>query len=97
MRSINPKHQKTFDKYIVADRHHVGLETFYDNWINEVDNEAQAMKLEAKKLEAKKERITSKTYSDLCELWEQLPKREQLNLDKQYLARFGYSAQMGDL
>ncbi len=92
MQSINPKHQKTFDKYIVADRHHVGLETFYDNWINDVDNEAQAMKLEAKK-----ERITSKTYSDLYELWEELPKREQLNLDKQYLARFGYSAQMGAL
>ena len=92
MQSINPKHQKTFDKYIVADRHHVGLETFYDNWINDVDNEAQQMKLEAKK-----ERITSKTCSALYELWGELPKREQLNLDKQYLARFGYGSQMGDL
>ena len=92
MQSINPKHQKTFDKYMVADRHHVGLETFYDNWINDLDDEAQAMKLEAKK-----ERILSKTYNTLYQLWEELPKREQLNLDKKYLARFGYGAQMGAL
>ncbi len=92
MQAINPKHQKTFDKYIVADRHHVGLETFYDNWINDLDNEAQAIKLEAKK-----ERILSKTYNTLYQLWEELPKREQLNLDKKYLARFGYGAQMGAL
>ena len=92
MQSINPKHQKTFDKYMVADRHHVGLETFYDNWINDLDDEAKVMKLEAKK-----ERILSKTYNTLYELWEELPKREQLNLDKKYLARFGYGAQMGAL
>ena len=88
--AINPAHQKTVDKYVIADRHHVGIEEFYGNWINSVDTEKEAMCLKNKK-----ERITAKTFEAAYQLWAKLPAREQLNIDKQYTVRFGYPCQMG--
>ena len=90
MQAINSAHQKTVDQYVIADRHHVGIEEFYDNWINSVDTDKEAMRLENKK-----ERITAKTFEAVYQLWAKLPSREQLNIDKQYTLRFGYPCQMG--
>ena len=87
--AIKPAHQKAVDKYFIADRHHVRIEKFYDKWVNSVDTEKEAMRLENKK-----ERITAKTFEAAYQLWAKLPAREQLNIDKQYTLRFGYPCQM---
>jgi len=88
--AVNPAHQKTVTKYLVADRKHVELEAELDYAIDGAESLERAMTLEGRK-----ERRLDKTLTRVYDLWELLPKREQQNLDRQYKAAFGYGSQMG--
>ena len=90
--AINSAHQKTVNKYLTADRKHVELEDTLNAQIDAAETDKQI-----ERLEIAKDRKIDKTYNRLYDLWELLPAREQLNLDKQYTAHFGYGCQMGKI
>ena len=90
--AINPTHQKTVNKYLTADRKHVGLEDALNAEIDAAETDKQI-----ERLEIAKDRKMDKTYNRIYDLWELLPAREQLNLNKQYVAHFGYGCQMGNI
>jgi len=90
--AINQAHQKTVNKYLTADRKHVDLEDALNAEIDAAETDKQI-----ERLEIAKDRKIDKTYNRIYDLWELLPAREQLNLDKQYAAHFGYGCQMGNI
>jgi len=92
LKAINPTHQKTVNKYLTADRKHVDLE---DTLNAEIDGAETDKQIE--RLEIAKDRKMEKTYNRIYDLWELLPAREPLNLNKQYAAHFGYGCQMGNI
>ena len=88
--AINPAHQKTVNKYLIADRKHVDLSDSFDRQLDSAETDKQI-----DRLENKKERQTDKTYQRCYDLFSELPARERQNIDKQYAAHYGYGCQMG--
>ena len=88
--AINPVHQKTVNKYLIADRKHVDLTDSFDRQLDSAETDKQI-----DRLENKKERQTDKTYQRCYDLFSELPIRERQNIDKQYIAHYGYDCQMG--
>ena len=87
--AINPVHQKTVNKYLIADRKHVDLSDSFDRQLDSAETDKQIARLENKK-----ERQTDKTYQRCYDLFSELPIRERQNIDKQYIAHYGYGCQM---
>ena len=88
--AINPVHQKTVNKYLLADRKHVDLSDSFDRQLDSAETDKQI-----DRLENKKERQTDKTFQRCYDLFCELPIRERQNIDKQYIAHYGYECQMG--
>ena len=87
--AINPVHQKTVNKYLIADRKHVDLTDSFDRQLDSAETDKQI-----DRLENKKERQTDKTYSELFSICLDLPAREFQNIAKQYHKHYGYDCQM---
>ena len=87
--AINPVHQKTVNKYLIADRKHVDLTDSFDRQLDSAETDKQI-----DRLENKKERQTDKTYSELFSICLDLPAREFRNIAKQYHKHYGYDCQM---
>mgnify|MGYP003625398931 FL=1 len=87
--AINPVHQKTVNKYLIADRKHVDLTDSFDRQLDSAQTDKQI-----DRLENKKERKTDKTYSELFSICLDLPAREFQNIAKQYHKHYGYDCQM---
>ena len=90
IQAINPVHQKTVNKYLIADRKHVDLTDSFDRQLESAETPKQF-----DRLYDKKERQTDKTYQRCYDLFCELPIRERQNIDKQYIAHYGYDCQMG--
>lgn len=88
--AINPTHQKTVNKYLIADRKHVDLSDSFDRQLDSAETDKQI-----DRLENKKERQTDKTFQRCYDLFCELPARERQNIDKQYTKHFGYGCQLG--
>ena len=88
--AINPVHQKTVNKYLIADRKHVDLSDSFDRQLDSAETDKQI-----DRLENKKERQTDKTYQRCYDLFSELPIRERQNIDQQYIAHYGYGCQLG--
>ena len=90
--SINSSYTSLVKRYLAADRKWVEAE---DSWTAQID----AVDCDSKiyKLEERKERAIDKLHNKCYDLWEQLPKREQVNIDRQYKAHYGYGCQLGAL
>ena len=87
--AINPVHQKTVNKYLIADRKHVDLTDSFDRQLDSAETDKQI-----DRLENLKERQTDKTYSKLFGICLDLPAREFQNIAKQYHNHYGYDCQM---
>ena len=90
--SINSSYTSLVKRYLAADRKWVETEDSLNAQIDAVDCDNKIYKLEERK-----ERAIDKLHNKCYDLWEQLPKREQVNIDKQYMAHYGYGCQLGAL
>lgn len=86
MKAINSKYQTLVNRVLTADRK---VSDVVDSNQRELDlvsyDSPKYYRLEEKHVIAE-----DKAHNRLNDLWEQLPKREQINFNKQYKAQFGY-------
>ena len=89
---INSSYTSLVRRYLVADRKLVKKEDALTaaNDLIECENKLY-------RAEAKKERLINKMFDSCNAIWEQLPKREQHNIDRHYKAHYGYGCQLGSL
>ena len=89
---INKKYSSLVRRYLVADRKLVETEDALTAFNDLIFDDAKLYKAETKK-ENTLNRLIDKCYS----IWDELPKREQQNIDRQYKNYFGYGCQLGAL
>mgnify|MGYP003641955278 FL=1 len=90
--SINSSYTSLVKRYLAADRKLVETEDAMTAAIDLIQDEDKMYKAETKK-----EYATNKLIDKCYAIWDQLPKREQVNIDRQYKAHYGYGCQLGSL
>lgn len=79
-------------RYLVADRKLVETEDALTAFNDSIFDDAKLYKAEEKK-SLTLDRLIDKCYA----IWDELPAREQQNIDRQYKNHFGYGCQLGAL
>tara|TARA_B110000902_G_scaffold15153_1_gene17863 strand:+ start:222 stop:506 length:285 start_codon:yes stop_codon:yes gene_type:complete len=90
--SIHSSYTSLVKRYLAADRKLVETEDAMTAAIDLIEDDNKLYKAEIKK-----ENVTNKLIDKCYAIWEQLPKREQVNIDRQYKAHYGYGCQLGSL
>jgi|TARA_B110000879_G_C10672583_1_gene318519 hypothetical protein len=90
--SIHSSYTSLVKRYLAADRKLVETEDAMTAAIDLIQDDAKLYKAETKK-EYAINKLIDKCYA----IWEQLPKREQVNIDRQYKDHYGYGCQLGSL
>jgi len=89
---INKKYASLVRRYVAADRKVCDTEDKLSAAIDLIEDDAKLYKAEEKK-SVTIDRLIDKCYA----IWDELPAREQQNIDRQYKNHFGYGCQLGAL
>lgn len=89
---INKKYASLVRRYVAADRKLVETEDALTAAIDLMEDDDKIYRAEDKKSTVVN-RMVDKCYS----IWDELPAREQQNIDRQYKNHFGYGCQLGAL
>jgi hypothetical protein len=92
IKPINKKYASLVRRYVVADRKLVETEDALTAAIDLMEDDDKLYRAERKK-ETTLNRLIDKCYL----IWDELPAREQQNIDRQYKNHFGYGCQLGAL
>jgi len=90
--SIHSSYRVVVARYLAADRKLVDTEETQNRVLDTLFTQR-----EIERAEDKNERVLDKLINNCYEHWNQLPKREQVNIDRQYKAQYGYGCQLGAL
>ena len=89
---LNSAHNYLVRRYLVADRKLSDAEDTLTAALDLIEDESKLYKAEDRK-----ERVINGLIDKCYVIWDQLPKREQINIDRQYKVHYGYGCQLGEL